>query len=368
MKLRRFGRRFLVFINISISLIFVLACLAPYVDPKEWWMISLLGFGFPLLFIVVVINLVLWIVLRSRQWIIPFISLLIGYKSIAVFFAFNNPKEFDFKKDNQTIRLVTWNVARFIELKRNNNAGSQTRLKMLDLIRQQNADILCLQELHSSDIPEYYDNINNLKYPYFYFSAEADGDYHYYGCAIFSRFPILDSGKVRYPRPTVPDPLVFVDIQIPNDTIRVYTTHLQSPQFKETDYENIEDIKQTEDGAIDNSKAVFSKVGRALKSRSIQAEIIQQVLQESPYKKIVTGDMNDIPNSYTYFTIRGDMQDAFLKKGFGFGRTFSRLAPTLRIDYIFADQSFKILQFTRHVKNYSDHYMLVADLKVDNTN
>ena len=48
--------------------------------------------------------------------------------------------------------------------------------------------------------------------------------------------------------------------------------------------------------------------------------------------------------SYTYFTVRGDMQDAFLKKGFGIGRTFSALSPTLRIDYIFADKNFKINQ------------------------
>jgi endonuclease/exonuclease/phosphatase family metal-dependent hydrolase len=56
------------------------------------------------------------------------------------------------------------------------------------------------------------------------------------------------------------------------------------------------------------------------------------------------------------------MQDAFLRKGFGMGRTFSALAPTLRIDYILATRQFKVLQFNRLVKNYSDHYMLVADV------
>ena len=58
------------------------------------------------------------------------------------------------------------------------------------------------------------------------------------------------------------------------------------------------------------------------------------------------------------------MQDAFLKKGFGVGRTFSAISPTLRIDYIFADDHFRIDQFRRIVRNYSDHYMLVADIKI----
>jgi endonuclease/exonuclease/phosphatase family metal-dependent hydrolase len=53
-----------------------------------------------------------------------------------------------------------------------------------------------------------------------------------------------------------------------------------------------------------------------------------------------------------------------LKKGFGMGRTFSGLSPTLRIDYIFADNHFKIKQFNRIVKNLSDHYMLVADVQL----
>jgi endonuclease/exonuclease/phosphatase family metal-dependent hydrolase len=60
--------------------------------------------------------------------------------------------------------------------------------------------------------------------------------------------------------------------------------------------------------------------------------------------------------------VKGEMQDAFLKKGFGIGRTFSGLSPTLRIDYIFADEHFKVRQFNRVAKRYSDHYMLVSDM------
>ena len=58
------------------------------------------------------------------------------------------------------------------------------------------------------------------------------------------------------------------------------------------------------------------------------------------------------------------MQDAFLKKGHGIGRTFNAISPTLRIDYILGDDNFNFLQFKRVLKNYSDHYMLVADVEL----
>jgi endonuclease/exonuclease/phosphatase family metal-dependent hydrolase len=87
-------------------------------------------------------------------------------------------------------------------------------------------------------------------------------------------------------------------------------------------------------------------------------------MDDSPYPTIFCGDLNDTPNSYTYFTIRGDMQDAFLEKGFGIGRTFSSLSPTLRIDFILTDDQFSIKQFTRVVKYLSDHFMLMADVEL----
>jgi endonuclease/exonuclease/phosphatase family metal-dependent hydrolase len=58
------------------------------------------------------------------------------------------------------------------------------------------------------------------------------------------------------------------------------------------------------------------------------------------------------------------MNDAFLQKGFGIGRTFSSLSPTLRIDYILTSKQFSVKQFNRVIKDYSDHYMIVADLKL----
>ncbi len=70
-----------------------------------------------------------------------------------------------------------------------------------------------------------------------------------------------------------------------------------------------------------------------------------------------------MPNSNTYFTIKGKLQDSFLKKGSLIGRTFRFISPTLRIDYILADKRFKVNQFRVIHVPYSDHYPIEADLK-----
>jgi endonuclease/exonuclease/phosphatase family metal-dependent hydrolase len=355
-----------------VVLVFLLSCLVPYLDPHYWWFIAFLGYGFPFLLIIIVLFLVWWLILlKPKLALISGIALVIGIKSISVFFAFHSTRAFNYKKEPGKIRVLTWNVARFLELKRNTNIRSQLRLKMFELLKQQDADIICLQEFHTSTDSSYYNNIlpvQELGYPYYYFNFDADGDRHYYSSIIFSRYPIIDSGMIRYPRPSLPEVLIHADIKVNNDTIRIFTTHLQSLQFGRKDYERIDKIKSVEDSLVSNSRNILSKIKKGFSNRSIQAEMVHEVMQNSPHPYLLCADLNDIPNSYTYFTVRGNLQDAFLKKGFGIGRTFSSLSPTLRIDYIFSDKNFRINQFNRIVKNLSDHYMLLADVELKNPN
>src|SRR5699024_2436148 len=96
--------------------------------------------------------------------------------------------------------------------------------------------------------------------------------------------------------------------------------------------------------------------------RHIQAERVRAAIEKSPYPVIVCGDFNDVPNSCAYKTIGADLQDAFVKKGHGLSRTFSGIAPTLRIDNIFIDNKFFIRQFVRINKKLSDHFPVITDI------
>jgi endonuclease/exonuclease/phosphatase family metal-dependent hydrolase len=370
MKYRRITRIVFLIINIVVAVLFLLACLAPYLDPKQWWMISLIGLGFAFIIITLIAFIFFWLVFKPKYVFISLAVMLIGWKSISVFFAFHIPDKFDYDKPDDVLRVVQWNVARFTEWKRNNNKGSQTRLKMMDLLKEQNADVLCLQEFFTSVDTVYYNNLNHvmkeLGYPHFYYSWDDEARQQWNGQIIFSRFPIVDSGMIRFPAPSLPEALIYADVVLNTDTIRVYTTHLQSVRFRKKDFENIESIKKTDDGMVKNSRSIFSKLKSGVIHRSSQAEILKKEISKSPHPFILTGDFNDVPNSYTYFTIKGDeLKDAFLTRGFGVGKTFSYIAPTLRIDYMFVTKDLAIRQFNRVVRHYSDHYMLVGDFALN---
>jgi endonuclease/exonuclease/phosphatase family metal-dependent hydrolase len=368
-KARRFVKKFSIFLNVLTAFIFLLASIAPFLNPTKWWLISSLGLGFPALLVVLFFFLVYWFFLKPRFMLISIFALLFGWKSISVFFAFHPGEGFTEKKQPHALRILHWNVARFTEWRRNNNKGSQTRLKMMDLIKQQNADVLCFQEFFTSTDSIYYNNLSYIMkktgYPYYYFSWDEDGYLQWVGQAIFSRYPIIDSAKIRYPRPGMPEALIHADIVYQKDTIRIYTTHLQSYKLMKEDYDRIEKIKNRDDSILENSRNIFSKLKHATILRSAQANLMKQEIQESPYPYILTADLNDVPNSYTYFTVMDNLQDAFLKKGFGVGRTFNSLSPTLRIDYIFVSNEFSIHQVKRIARDLSDHYMLVSDVSLE---
>ena len=135
--------------------------------------------------------------------------------------------------------------------------------------------------------------------------------------------------------------------------------------LKKRDYERINEIKNYDDSIVTNSRTIFSKLKKGIERRSVQANIIKDQLQaKDPIPLSFVAILMMCPTRYTYFTVRGNMQDAFLEKGSGIGRSFTSISPTLRIDYILTSKDFSVLQFERNVKKYSDHYMLVTDLKL----
>ncbi|HEY0432352.1 MAG TPA: endonuclease/exonuclease/phosphatase family protein [Chitinophagaceae bacterium] len=364
-----FLSRLLLVLNFILAFLFLLAAVSPYLNPQRWWFISWLGFVFPFLFFLLLVSVIFWGFLRPKYAIIFLVTLVLGWKSITAFFSFHLPSEYEPARRDGTLRVVTWNVARFLELVKNNDAGSHVRLRMMDQLKSVNADILCMQEFYTSDLPANYDNIDyiqkNLGYPYYYFYYDPDGYKQYFSSVIFSRFPLVDTGKVIFPQPSSPEALLHADIKWNGDTIRIFTTHLQSVQFKKKDYERIDEIRRYNDGLVDNSRTIFSKIRRGFTNRSIQADVIRGEVEKSPYPVVLCGDFNDIPNSYTYFRIRGKLSDAFLVKGSGVGRTFNSISPTLRIDYILFSRRLKAMQFSRFPRNLSDHYMLLADFEVN---
>src|SRR2546423_12860456 len=135
---KRFTKILFVVLNVFTSIVFLLSCLSPYLDPSKWWFLSFLGLGFAFIIVTLIAFIFFWLVFKLKFVLISLIPLLIGWKSISVFFAFHIPQKFNYNKPKNVLRIAHWNVASFLERKRNNNKGSRTRLKMMDLIKEQN--------------------------------------------------------------------------------------------------------------------------------------------------------------------------------------------------------------------------------------
>ena len=279
-----------------------------------------------------------------------------------VFFAMHPNTSFKEKKDSAQIRIVDWNVRSFLGLSTKVEKKRIDRMSIADAILRQNPDVICMQEFNNSNVQ---DNLAlfEAKYKYHYFSKDFQARNNQYqsGSILFSKYPIIDSGRVQYPG-QYPESLIYADIQLANHVVRIFTTHLQSFKFNKQDYEGMEQIK--EEQSLQASKSLAQKMKLAFTKRGEQARVVRDALDKSPHPAVLCGDFNDVPNSYTYFHIRKDWQDVFLTTSMGIGRTYLDIAPTLRIDYILPDPQFNIIQFDMVDENLSDHLMLIADLSV----
>jgi endonuclease/exonuclease/phosphatase family metal-dependent hydrolase len=362
-KKNRFKSIFLI-IYVGIAFIYLLSSLVPFLNPAEFWFIALLGMGFPILLFVLLACLIVCILLRSKWSFLALAALLISWQQISVLFAFRTSKEFDFNKEENILRVLTWNVSSWTANHHTEDKVEKTGLRnlMMDAVQMQNADVLCFQEYFDSFAPELYPaNIPVFKkmgFNYYYFTPvlKMVNEKLQAGLCIFSKYPIVDTSFHRIQNTGNSEGVSIADIQFNGRIIRIINTHLESPRLEKQEYNPLGEVKE--------SKTIAGKIKRAYSFRSVQAEAIRNYIDTSKYPVIVCGDFNDVPNSYSYFKIKGDLQDAFLKKGSGLGKTFQFISPTLRIDFMLADKQLTIEQFYKPDYQYSDHYPQVMDVSL----
>ncbi len=362
-------RSILILLNVGVIVAYLITCLSPYANTGEDWFLAFPGLIFPLIFFALVFFIVLWIFLKSKWRWISLIALLLGLQQIIAAFAFHIPGKFSPEKKSNTLRVLQWNLSGWGRGSSNGNNDKNYKSLMMDLIRDQNADVLCFEEFYDHINPRNFEpnisNLINMGYSYHYFVATESSKNNYEsGIAIFSRLPMIDSASYSFnDNATRGEHLIYADIKVEEKTLRIFATHLQSVHFHEKEYESLSRMKYGHESGFRDSRTIVSKLKRGYESRYKQAVLVSQKIKESPYLSFICGDFNDVPNSSTYFKIKGNFQDAFLQKGFFIGRTFRYISPTLRIDYILADRQFKVTQFQRIKVPYSDHYPVEADLQ-----
>ena len=361
-----------IVLNIIALALLALSCLAVYIEPGQYWQLSFIGFAFPFVLILNVLFLLGWTLAWQRLAFVPLIAIALTWKFIAVTFGFNYTTE----NKEHGVRIMSWNVKAFDLYNWSHN--HEARNAMMGLIKKTNPDVLCLQEFYSNS--EVFHNIafirDTLGYQYCYFppaiqiskpalSKRQKLEWHdhpliqQWGVATFSKFAMTDTGKVDF-GPTLSNACIYTDLNMHGKTVRLYNVHFQSIHLGYEDYAILDELEDSQKTQWKGLKAIAQKMKLAYDRRSVQANTVAQSLQNYSGNKIVCGDFNDVPVSYTYHQVKDNLQDAFVEKGKGFSPTFSNKFSIFRIDYTLLDPSFKINSYRVIKKELSDHYPVIV--------
>ena len=335
-------------LNILFFIITLLAYLSVYISPATFWLAGFFSLAIPFLLIANLLLLTFYIIRRQRWAYFPFFALLFGYQYILASLSWhvaNDEAPVDFS-------VLSYNVRVF-----NNYAYLQKDEKqaqaMITWLSEEDADIKCLQEFYNNDASAVFNTTAQLS---------KGGEYHAYVCpkvidragaefglAIFSRFPMLQRGEVKGTDDSA-QYAIFADLQTEQGTVRVYNVHLRSMSIDEN---RIMDIER----AQENYPSVMQKLEAGFFARSHQVGFLIQHIQESPYPVLVCGDINDLPYSYSYFSLRHELHNAFEAVGNGLGFSYNGKLFFLRIDNQFYSDALEIHQFrTLRKVRFSDHF------------
>lgn len=295
----------------------------------------------PLLIIANFLMLIYWLV--RRRWLfslIPVVTLAccIPYSGTIYQLRFDKPQE----NTEHGLKIASYNVAMF-----GRETSGFMAQDILAEMRRQKVDVLCIQE---------YNEISGDKK-----NSESYKDYFPYmqvgreDMVIFSRYPIKAHKKMLFEETN--NSAMWADIDVKGKEIRVFNVHLETTGINRTLHSAGKMMAQNRE--VDTNRllnAIWGNYTLGMMFRSGQAITIANEKRESEKPVILCGDFNDVPYSFVYNTVLGDMVDGFKECGAGWMYTYRSKNKPVRIDYIFHDQSLKGLSYYKTEMTYSDHY------------
>ena len=325
----------------------LVAYLSVYVSPATFWLAGFFSLAIP--FLLIANGLLMVFLAARRQWrvVFPLAALLIGYPYIAASVVWRTPAE----SNSPTFSVLSYNVRVFnIYAHRQRDTPRPT----VTWLTHEDADVKCLQEFYNDDSSAVLNATQRL---------QGQGDYHSYvkptlinrigaqfGLAIFSRFPIIDRGEVGASGDSL-QYAIFADLRTPAGPVRVYNVHLRSMSIDES-------------ALSDQGKypSIARKLKNGFTTRAHQVDALLTHIRTSPHPVVVCGDLNDLPYSYTYFSLRDQLLSTFEEAGRGFGFSYNGKLFFLRIDNQFFSESLQAHRFdTYREVNFSDHFPVRAE-------
>lgn len=319
-----------VFLLIHILLIVVLLSTFAnaWVAPNYFSKLNLLSLGFPYLILIHLLFTLIWFFRKKK----------IAFIFVAITFIFYNPvrrwvnfsPQQHIESGQKDIKVLTFNV----------KYGSSGWPTVKKYITDQNADIILVQE--KDTITAFRKDL--VKYPSVILKTKHK---------ILRQEDLLkDDSKGNS---------FYADVEINGKIIRVINVYLEPFRL------NKNMLGMEEDGSCRKEEknkmaAVFSRLIPTFKAHEEQVKKIRKAVDQSPYPVILAGDFNSVPNSWEYYNLGKNLNDAFMEVGNGSSTSFHDYKFPLRIDYIFTSKGIKALNYkVDYSVKLSDHYPVIAE-------
>ena len=340
-------------LNVLVILATFGAYLAPFISPLQFWPLNFLGMLFPWLLLFNLIFVAGNLVFRSKWIFFSLATIILGANHINSFLGFFPVKSF---AEEESFIVASYNMAQgtILYSKDKKMYEQNTMIFNRFLERSVAPQILCLQEMNQPLTEQARKNLN-LPYSHYLYPK---------GTGIFSTFPILDKGSIRFEDEyNKTNSCLWVDLDVYGERLRVYNVHLQSNKISSRTNRLLNNADFQEKSTYKDIYRIFGNIRYASRARVKQAALIKEHIQSCPYPVILAGDFNDTPQSYIYRDLSRGFDDGFCKKGYGFATTYAGAIPALRIDYILAQEELDFLDYWVPRAPYSDHYPVVSRLR-----
>ena len=310
-------------------------------NPATGTAMALTVFALPALIVIDIVLLLFWLIRRRWIWaIIPGVTLLCCIPYIGTIYQTGLFSDNDTSKSG--VNIATYNVCRFGMEMNGYKSGD-----ILSMMKRKDIGILCMQEYQETS----GEKKNSETYKkYFTDMAKGLDD-----MVIFSRYPILESKTIMFENSG--NSGMWADIDVNGRVFRVFNVHLQTTGINGALHRANKQASQGK--AYERSKlfrAMYGNYTMGMDKRALQADLVASEIKQSPHPVILCGDFNDIPYSYVYKTMKGDLVDGFKECGKGLMYTMNSGKKWVRIDYIFHSEGLKGSNYYKENTSYSDHF------------
>ena len=257
-------------------------------------------------------------------------------------------------KSDDVLRVMTYNI---------HDEGDSLGGRLDEFVKsidKKNIDVLVLCEVDTPYKSAVRFELNKVFSHYSYLKSHSTSP-----TQVFSKYPVTDIYQFEYHDENgIPKTsgTWLMNLHTPQGEVKFTACHFSS---------NRDGLKEKPTGSFISWLPTNGELVESLKlgyiKRGIESETLRDSLNKYDIPKIVVGDFNDIGGSYTVRQIIGnDLSDAWWEGGFGFGFTYDMYHLLLRLDHVFySDKDIELVGVkVLNDWKYSDHYPLVADLRI----